>query len=201
MQTTRSKVIEKGVELEDLVSRLLSLHILDMTDEQKETSYSFGSKSFSLSLSSKIYLLIDLKFIPEEVKKDFILFLEIRNKFAHVLKVDSFKECLQYINDKNRFLKKHEKDKDDLFDEEFHYGLCFDFLCAELGLFLRVCSEFIHKNKTQDLKKTAVIEMLRTSVEKNKIDNNLVKDILKLVSEISIDENYELLKKKYNNNN
>lgn len=192
MQSTRAKVIEKGVELEELISQLLSLHILDITHEQKEDSYSFGSKSYSLSLSSKIYLLIDLKLIPDEIKKDFILFLEMRNKFAHVLKVDSFEECLAYINDKNRFLKKYERKAEDLFNNETYLSLCFDFLCAELGLFLRISSEFIHKKKNQDLKKNTIIEILRAS-ESNQIEKVIFDEIKKMINEILPDENYNLI--------
>lgn len=102
METTRAKVIERAVGFEELISQLLSM----LLEVDKNESRSFGHKNIALSFNAKINLLIDLKFIPKEISKDFQLFAEIRNKFAHVLYVDSLVKCFEIIERRDYFLKK-----------------------------------------------------------------------------------------------
>ena len=143
METTRSKVIEKAVGFEELISQLLTL----LLDVEKNTSKSFGSKSTTLSFNAKINLLIDLKFIPTEISKDFQLFAEIRNKFAHILYVDNFIKCFEIIHDqKNNFLKRMLNIKTEV-EDETTYASCFEILCLELGLWLNVTLQLISNKK------------------------------------------------------
>lgn len=170
IQTTRAIVIEKSVELEELISLLLC-HLLDIN---KENSISFGTKSFALSFNSKINLLHDLNFLSIELKKNLELFAEIRNKFAHVLSVDSFTNCFDVIYknsgsnaSKNKLL---DKLKIKNFDNNLEVRLssCFDLLCIETGLLLNLSSKIIHNKKNEDLNKTSVIEIIRNFIEYEK---------------------------------
>ncbi|WP_123907077.1 hypothetical protein [Flavobacterium johnsoniae] len=164
METTRTKVIEKAVGFEELISQLLSM----LLEVDKNESISFGHKNIALSFNAKINLLIDLKFIPKEISKDFQLFAEIRNKFAHVLYVDSFVKCFEIIERRDYFLKKasdtiSQADKND----ESVYLTAFELLCFELGTWLRVTLKMISDKKSQDLNKTGAIEMIRSFIQYN----------------------------------
>ena len=162
METTRAKVIEKAVGFEELISQLLSM----LLEVNKNESISFGNKNIALSFNAKINLLIDLKFIPKEISKDFQLFAEMRNKFAHVLYVDSFVKCFELIERRDYFLKKASNDlsKVDKKDEAI-YLAAFEILCFELGIWLRVTLKMISNKKSQDLNKIGAIEMIRSFVQ------------------------------------
>jgi len=195
METTRAKVIEKAVGFEELISQLLSM----LLDIDKDSSKSFGSQGSTLSFNAKINLLIDLKFIPAEVSKDFQLFAEIRNKFAHVLYVDTFVKCFEIIDkSRNNFLKRFSNDvsKIDKNDESI-YASCFEILCFELGIWLRVTLKMISDKKSQDLNKIVAIEMMRGFLQNNndgsKSQNeweNFSKTIKPVIDKIIPDEEF-----------
>jgi CRISPR/Cas system CSM-associated protein Csm2 small subunit len=195
METTRAKVIEKAVGFEELISQLLSM----LLDIDKDLSKSFGSQGSTLSFNAKINLLIDLKFIPAEVSKDFQLFAEIRNKFAHVLYVDTFVKCFEIIDkSRNNFLKRFSNDvsKIDKNDESI-YASCFEILCFELGIWLRVTLKMISNKKSQDLNKIGAIEMMRGFLQNNndasKSQNeweNFSKTIKPVIDKIIPDEEF-----------
>jgi|GEM_PF-3172087 len=166
METTRAIVIEKAVGFEESISQLLSL----LLEIDKDKSMSFGNKNMALSFNSKINLLVDLKFIPKEVSADFQMFAEIRNKFAHVAYVDSFVKCFELIpNSRNNFLKKKSDDISQLDkNDEAIYASCFDLLCFELGVWLRVTLRMISNKKSQDLNKIGAVEMIRSFLQSDR---------------------------------
>lgn len=203
MQSTRSKVIEKSVQLEELISLLIT----NFLDINKESSISFGTTTFTLSFNSKINLLHDMKFLDHEMKKNLDLFAVIRNKFAHIYYVDSFIKCFEVIKDntyKNRLLNKGEifkqkdnsniKSKNEKLDLETELIICFDILCLEIDYIIKFTSEYIHDKKTQDLKKTVIVEILRKSIESNEMSlNDSLKNLLNtLLSEIIPDKEFNL---------
>ncbi|MBC5836270.1 hypothetical protein [Flavobacterium bernardetii] len=193
METTRAKVIEKAVGFEELISQLLSM----LLDIDKNSSKSFGNQSSTLSFNAKINLLIDLKFITTEVGKDFVLFAEIRNKFAHALNVDTFVKCFEIIHDsRNRFLKKmsDEISKIDQNDESV-YASCFEILCFELGIWLRETLKMISDKKSQDLNKIGAIEMIRSFVQydsskREKEYKHFIETIQPVIAKIIPDEKF-----------
>lgn len=160
METTRSKVIERSVVIEDVISQLLCF----LLDIDKQNSNFFGTKSHSLSFNSKIALLTELNFISKEEKKDFELFQQIRNKFAHVLYEDSFEKCFEVLDSnssRNRLLSKFQANNYDIKNEGL-LNICFDSLCLELQILLQINSKLIHEKKTQELNRTkALIEIIQ----------------------------------------
>lgn len=101
----RAFVIDKCVQIEHLVSDTIG-SILDI--DWKE-SKSFGQSGSSLSFNHKVNIIKDLKGLDKEEIKKFTCLMEIRNKFAHVLSVSTFKvfisdfkvgrtACLNLIN-------------------------------------------------------------------------------------------------------
>lgn len=197
IESTRSRVIEKSVQLEELISLLLC----NLLDIDKENSISFGTKSFALSFNSKINLLFDLKFLPIELKNNLILFSEIRNKFAHVLYVDDFTKCFEVINknsrnnsSKNQLLSKRIKNKDEQINQEVELSTCFDLLCLETSLLINMSSQLILKKKTEDLKKNAIIEVLKKTTDSNVIDFSieLIEWLRIQLKEITSNEEFNL---------
>ena len=100
-QTTRGEVMEKGVAIEAGISGILGF-ILNI---EIETSKSLGHQNSALSFNAKVNLLTDLKFVPKEIARQFQLFAEIRNKFAHVQMVDNFTICFEILKDQRNTSK------------------------------------------------------------------------------------------------
>ncbi len=85
--SSRYWVIFWSVSLENLVTETLA-RILNI---EVSASKSIGFSSGSISFHQKVLLIKDIKDTPKEVQTKFGSFMTIRNKFAHVSQVDSFK--------------------------------------------------------------------------------------------------------------
>ena len=164
-QSTRGEVMEKGVAIEAGMSGILG-YILDI---DIESSKSLGYQNSALSFNAKVNLLTDLKFVPKEITRQFLLFAEIRNKFAHVLAVDNFSKCFDILKEqRNYFLKIFEIPFPKELDDEAKLSYCFTCLCMNLGLWMTLILERSKYLKIQDVKRTTVVEMLRAySVNKD----------------------------------
>lgn len=190
-QTTRALVIEKGVALEAGISSLIGM----LLDIDVENSLSLGSKNSSLSFNAKVNLLSDLKFVPKEIIWQFQIFAEIRNKFAHLLSVDSFEKCFEILKDKkNKFLSTFGDKIEESEDEEIKLSICFSILCLSLGIWLQLILKKTSFDKSQDLKKTTVIESMRQFFnipenQKETIEEHL-KFIDKLIGEIEVNKDF-----------
>lgn len=190
-QTTRGHVIEKGVSLEAGISGLIGM----LLDIDVENSLSLGSKNSSLSLSAKVNLLSDLKFVPKEIIWQFQTFAEIRNKFAHLQSVNSFVKCFEILADKkNKFVKTFgEKIGGDV-EEEIKLSVCFSFLCMSLGIWLDLILKKAAFNKGQDLKKVVVVEALKNFFKIPKDQTDVMEEHLKwvdnLLQDIEVDKDF-----------
>ena len=202
-QTNRALVMEKGVALEAGISDLLGM----LLDIDVPNSLSLGSKNSSLSLNSKVNLLCDLKFVPKSIIWQFQMFTEIRNKFAHLQYVDSFEKCFEILKDKkNKFLNEFGKNIPESETEEIKLSVCFSILCISLGIWLQLILKKTHFNKSQDLKKTAVIESLREFFKAPENGQGILEDQLKfvdnLIQDIEIDKDFaESIEEARNMNN
>lgn len=68
-----------------------------------ENSLTLGIKNSAFSFNQKIDLLIDLGALNTSDKRKFQLFMELRNKFMHVLEADSFVNCFKLLRGKKHF--------------------------------------------------------------------------------------------------
>ena len=97
----RTYVVEMSVKIEHLsnviISRLLGVN----PDETR----SFGTSSFALSFNAKANLLLDLNYLNKEQGLKFQIFMEVRNKFAHVYSVDTFEKCFALTKNYNQLKK------------------------------------------------------------------------------------------------
>lgn len=97
----RTFVIEMSVKIE----HLLNLIIAKLLFVNPENSRSFGTSSQALSFNSKANLLFDLNKLNKEQREKFQIFMEIRNKFAHLHSVDTFEKCFEETKNYNRLKK------------------------------------------------------------------------------------------------
>ena len=185
-QTTRANIIENGVIFESSINQILCF-ILDINIEE---SIAFGHKS-TLSFKQKVDILTDLKFVPKEIGTNFQTFSEIRNKFAHVHYIDSFTKYFEILSDKkNSLLKFYEKDEN-IQDEEYVYNFCFSYLCIQLSTWMRLILQKSHFDKSQTLKRTILVEMIRNLNTNNEIihkNPSITNQIDKLINEIVIED-------------
>jgi 6-pyruvoyl-tetrahydropterin synthase len=188
----RTQVMEKGVALETGISSLLGM----LLDIDVNESLSLGSKNMALGMSQKVNLLCDLKFVPKNLIWQFQLFTSIRNKFAHLQHVDCFVECFKILkNDKSKLLKEFDhRNELESEPEELRLSTCFSMLCISISIWLQLVLKKTKFNKTQDLKKTAVIESLRDffkNSEKNKLFyNEQLSFVDNLINDIAINKDF-----------
>ncbi len=111
----RTIILSASLIIEKATSRFIA-NLLGI--KKPENSLTLGIKNSALSFNQKIDLLIDLGALNVSDKSKFQLFMELRNKFMHVLEADSFVNCFKLLEGKETFLfrlypqpknKNHEK--------------------------------------------------------------------------------------------
>jgi hypothetical protein len=100
--TSRGLVMELSVKHEHIVNVILA-KLLGITPEE---SRSFGTSSHALSFNAKVNLLLDLKQLDKLQREKFQIFMEIRNKFAHLNTVDTFEKCFALLDSSYQRLRK-----------------------------------------------------------------------------------------------
>ncbi len=93
----RGHIIQLSTHLEHITSLVLC----EILGINKDSSLSFGNKNFALSFNHKVNLITDLKDVDKEYKTKYQTFQEIRNKFAHIFDVTSFKS-FENLNDQTK---------------------------------------------------------------------------------------------------
>ncbi len=124
----RAFVIEFSVKVEHRLNSIIA-HLLEVNPDE---SKSFGTTSQALSFNSKVNLLLDLKYLNKNEIEKFQIFMEIRNKFAHIYHVDTFEKCFELTKNYNRLKKLFEITKEgESLEEDMYYmfvSLSFDIL-------------------------------------------------------------------------
>jgi hypothetical protein len=124
---TRAFVLSHSIQIENLVSEILS----KLLDINMEKSYSFGNKSMALSMSSKVYLAIDVGAMNKDEREKFTTFMSIRNQFMHNSKAESFVECLSHLKGKDTYLERLYPEITES-DKEVRFRKLFENLADEL---------------------------------------------------------------------
>ena len=202
-QTTRGKVLESAVQIESRISKVIAF----LLDIKLKNSKTLGTTNRAISFDQKVSLLTDLNYQPDKNFATAIqLFTEIRNKFAHVEKVNSFVSCFKIIEESSPDKNKRKKfissmlpevttDRDDI-DEETYLSLSFEMLCIQINYWLDLIIKFSSRNKKQVFLKSGVIELLRSYIDSrtqktNNEEESFFKNVELLIKEIETD--YELL--------
>lgn len=90
---SRSYIIECAVFIEERASETIG-KLLNIDWKKSET---LGYGSSSISFDNKIKLIQDIKGVDKSIRVKFQCFMAIRNKFAHISEVNSFKNYLIVI--------------------------------------------------------------------------------------------------------
>lgn len=105
---SRAFVVEMSVKIE----HILNLIMAQLLGVKHEETRSFGNSSQALSFNAKANLLLDLNYLDKEHGQKFQIFMEIRNKFAHVYSVDTFEKCFAQTKNYNQLKKLFGIDED-----------------------------------------------------------------------------------------
>ncbi len=98
----RTMVLEASVQIESNISDILG-YLLGI---DVEASRSLSCKSTALSFNAKLNLLLDMNILNKPEIEKFVIFSQIRNQFAHNVRVVSFDTCINEIEGLlNRFRK------------------------------------------------------------------------------------------------
>jgi hypothetical protein len=97
----RTFVIEMSVKIEHLLNQIIA----NLLFVKPENSRSFGTTSQALSFNAKANLLFDLDKLDKQQREKFQIFMEIRNKFAHLYSIDTFEKCFEQTKNYNRIKK------------------------------------------------------------------------------------------------
>ena len=96
--TQRGLVMELSVKQEYTVNIILA----KLLGIKPEDSRSFGTSNQALSFNAKANLLLDLKQLDKLQREKFQIFMEARNKFAHLNSVDTFEKCFALLGNYQR---------------------------------------------------------------------------------------------------
>ena len=90
--------MELSVKHEHAVNLILAKLLGIKADESR----SFGTSNQALSFNAKANLLLDLKQLDKLQREKFQIFMEVRNKFAHLNSVDTFEKCFSMLGNYKR---------------------------------------------------------------------------------------------------
>jgi hypothetical protein len=142
----RLVVIEKSVEAEHIVTKILARQLnIDLSKSE-----SLSSKSSGLSFHSKLSLLLDTELLKPEDRVKLQKFSEIRNKFAHVLEVDNFEMCVKLVDGLKNHLEKYFQDDDKFDDNEERFYIAYFKLSDDVFKILRDIETTITVNAFQN---------------------------------------------------
>ena len=94
----RAFTVETSVKIEHILNVIMA----QLLGVKHEDTKSFGNSSQALSFNAKANLLLDLNYLNKEQRLKFQIFMENRNKFAHIHSVDTFEKCFEQTNNYNQ---------------------------------------------------------------------------------------------------
>lgn len=196
MKRTRGIIIECGVTIEEEATTTISL----LLGIDAKTSKALGDTSQALSFNHKISLIKDVKSITVEQSAKLQKFMEIRNKFAHVKRIESFQDLFGWNEGTKGIEKKLRKwypeIQELLNDQEEYFLSLFLELFKDNKKFLEQLgyNHLIEKGIEQG-KATFQIELLESIKESLKGDNNFNRVLEEATAQILARWEKELSKK------
>jgi hypothetical protein len=140
-----------------LIEKTTSSFIANLLGIKKpENSLTLGIKSSAFSFNQKIDLLIDLGALNTSDKRKFQLFMELRNKFMHVLEADSFVNCFKLLDGKEAFLFKLYPQYKDKADENNLKAASIRLADDVHQLTLMIIKKVLEKRYREEVKMSAV---------------------------------------------
>ncbi len=190
----RTFVVEMSVKIEHLlnviISRLLGVN--------PDNTRSFGTSSYALSFNAKANLLLDLNYLTKEQGIKFQLFMEVRNKFAHVYSVDTFEKCFALTKNYNQLKKLFGIDKDGE-SQEKDMEYMFISLSLDIAKTLKEIGEKIYSEMAVKYTQRRFTEAIKNKreeyKEKNPSNVEAVNDFINYIKADLLEEVEEKIKK------
>ncbi|POY38787.1 hypothetical protein C3L50_11680 [Flavobacterium alvei] len=185
--TPRGLVIELSVKTEEAVNLILS----KLLGIKPEESRSFGNSSQALSFNAKANLLLDLNQLDKLQREKFQIFMEIRNKFAHLNSVDTFEKCFALMGNYQRLKKIFEVDEDGESIEK-DMELMFCILSIDITSIIGTIRENVTKNMAVKYTQRKFFEAIKENREEykkhNPLDVNAIDNFIKFIKNILTEE-------------
>jgi hypothetical protein len=162
----RTFVVEMSVKIEHLLNVIISRLLQVNPDETR----SFGTSSYALSFNAKANLLLDLNYLNKEQVTKFQIFMEARNKFAHVYSVDTFEKCFALTKNYNQLKKLFGIDKDGQ-NQEKDMEYMFISLSLDIANTLKEIGDKIYREMAIKYTQRKFTEAIKNKREEYKIKN------------------------------
>lgn len=191
--TARALVMELSVKQEHTVNLIIAKLLGIKADESR----SFGTSNQALSFNAKANLLMDLKQLDKLQREKFQIFMEVRNKFAHLNSVDTFEKCFAMLGNYKRLKAIFGVDAEgDSLEDDMQTMFCV--LSMELTSTLAKIKDDITKDMairfTRRRWTEAIKEKREEYKEKNPSHAEAVDGFIRYVKDILVEEVDEKLK-------
>lgn len=159
----RAFVVEMSVKIEHILNLIMG----QLLRVKHENTRSFGNSSQALSFNAKANLLLDLNYLDIENVLKFQIFMEIRNKFAHVYSIDTFEKCFEQTKNYNQLKKLFGIDKDgESLEKDMEY--MFISLSMDIAITLNKIKDRIYSEMAVKYTQRRFTEVIKTKREEYK---------------------------------
>jgi hypothetical protein len=173
------------------IEHILNVIMAQLLGVKHEDTKSFGNSSQALSFNAKANLLLDLNYLDKEHRLKFQVFMEIRNKFAHIHSVDTFEKCFAQTNNYNQLKKLFGIDEDgESLEKDMEY--LFIALSMDIAITLNKIKDRIQSEMAVKYTQRRFTESIKTKREeyKSKHPENAIEvdDFIKFIKDDLIAE-------------
>lgn len=180
-----------SIEMSVKIEHILNVIVAQLLGVKYEDTKSFGNSSQALSFNAKANLLLDLNYLEKEQRLKFQIFMEIRNKFAHIHSVDTFEKCFEQTNNYNQLKKLFGIDKEgESLEKDMEY--LFITLSIDIAMTLNKIKDRIHSEMAVKYTQRRFTEAIKTNREEYKSkypeNANAVDDFIKFIKDDLIAE-------------
>jgi hypothetical protein len=174
------------VEMSVKIEHILNVIMAQLLGVNHEVTKSFGNSSQALSFNAKANLLLDLNYLDKEQRLKFQIFMEIRNKFAHLHSVDTFEKCFEQTNNYNQLKKLFGIDEEgECLENDMEY--MFIALSMDISMTLNKIKDRIHSEMSVKYTQRRFTEAIKTKQEEYKSkhpENSIaVDDFIKFIKD------------------
>jgi hypothetical protein len=187
------------VEMSVKIEHILNVIMAQLLGVKHEDTKSFGNSSQALSFNAKANLLLDLNYLNKEQRLKFQIFMEIRNKFAHIHSVDTFEKCFEQTNSYNQLKKLFGVDQEgQSLEKDMEY--MFIALSMDIAMTLNKIKDRIHNEMAVKYTQRRFTEAIKAKREEYKSKHpenaNAIDDFIKFIKNDLIAEVDQKIKNK-----
>ena len=179
------------VEMSVKIEHILNVIMAQLLGVKHEDTKSFGNSSQALSFNAKANLLLDLNYLDKEQRLKFQIFMEIRNKFAHIHSVDTFEKCFEQTNSYSQLKKLFGIDEEEeSLQKDMEY--MFIALSIDIAMTLNKIKDRIHNEMAVKYTQRRFTEAIKAKREEYKSKHpenaNAIDDFIKFIKDDLIAE-------------